>query len=252
MGDLVADWLRRKSKVTNPVVGPAERLLTVEGEHAGYVVIDGVFDAKPVQACLGFVFGDDFYALVEGFALRADLFASTAAMVRELTLEDRHALGQRRRRYEHARLAGWQPIVRGFTTDWVSPRYPLESGLIVTYAATPVDPSADIVVGSLVARAVERGFGTEPAATSTEVKSTHQLAGVVSELVGLHRDERVFRSFVTLTDSRYLYSCELLARTERDWPGHKDAFTGLWQSIVPVPRAHATVGRAGLFEFWAD
>lgn len=252
IGDIVGGWLHRKSRIGDPVVGKPERLETVEGEHAAFVVIDAAFDGKPVQASLGVVFGDDFYALVEGFALRADLFASTAAKVRELTIEDRHALGQRRRRYEHAWLPGWQPIVRGFTTEWIAPYYPLSNGLVATYAATPVDPNDEAVAGALVARAIERGFAPEAGASVQEVKNAHDLVGILSDVVVSRQDAHVLRSFVTLSDSRYLYSAELLARSERDWPVHKELFTQLWQSIVPIPQPRVSGSGARLFEFWAE
>lgn len=252
--EIVASWTRRKTKLVEPVVGPIERLLTVEGEHAAFVIVDGTFDKRPVQASLGIVFGDDFFALLEGFALRTDLFASTAAKVRELTIEDRHALGHRRRRYEHVSPVGWQAIVRGFTTDWIAPGYPRRGGMMVTYAAMPVDSSNDTVVSALVARAIERGFGPETSASTTEVQSSHGLSGVVSEIVVTMRGTRVLRSFITLTDGRYLYSCELLARTEADWAEHREAFTQLWKSVVPVPkpRTARSAASSGLFEFWAD
>ncbi|MGE0400144.1 MAG: hypothetical protein AB7T06_25740 [Kofleriaceae bacterium] len=255
MRDIIADWQRRKAKVTDMVVGPIERLVTVEGEHAAFVTIDGAFDARRVQASLGVVFGDDFFALLEGFALRAELFSAIAAKVRELTIADRHMLGHRRRRYEHASPEGWQAIVRGYTTDWIAPGYPLRSGMMVTYAATPVEPSDEVVVAALVARAIERGFGPERAATTKEIETTTGLAGVISEAIVSGHGGRVLRSFVTLTEGRYLYSCELLARTEAEWPAHQDAFARLWRSIVPIPRPPPTAvtsASAGLFEFWAD
>jgi len=250
MGDIVADWLRRHRHITHTSVGEPERLLTAEGEHAGLVVIDGAFQGKPAQASLGVVFGDDFYARIEGFALRKDLFASTLDMVRQLTVTDHHVLGRRRRRYEHASPPGWQPIARGFATDWLSPRFPKAWGLMIVYPATPVESMGEVDLGALAARAVERGFEVFNASPPTEVDTGRGLVGVVNEMVGQLGDRRMLRGFVTLTDRRYLYSAELMSRTEDDWPEHRQAFTELWTSIVPIPGPE-TAG-ASAFEYWVE
>jgi hypothetical protein len=250
IGDIVADWLRRHHHLTHTSVGEPERLLTVEGEHAGLVVIDGAYRGKPAQTSLGLVFGDDFYARIEGFALRRELFASTLAMVRQLTATDRHVLGRRRRRYEHTSPAGWQPITRGFATDWLAPGFPLRMGLLVVYPATPVESVESVDLSVLAARAVERGFEVFNASPPVEVDSGRGLRGIVNEMVGTLGDRRMLRAFVTLTDQRYLYSAELLARTEDDWPEHRAAFTELWRSIVPIPGPEAA--SAAAFEYWVE
>ncbi len=251
LGDIVAEWMTRHADFGNPQVGQPERLLTREGEHAGLVIIDGDHGGKPAQASLGVVFGDDFYARIEGFALRPDVFESTREMVRELTISDYHVLGRRRRRYEYTAPNGWQPIVRGFTTDWVSPGFPLQWGLIVAYAASPIAPVDEVDFGMLATRAVDRGFTVDASAPPVEVSSQHGLVGVVTEVVGTQGDKRMLRAFVTMTDRQYLYSAELMARTEDAWPAHRQAFAEFWQSIVPIPGAQVTPTSVP-FEFWAD
>ena len=251
MSGIVADWKRRHAAVAEPSVGEVERLVTIEGEHAGLVAIDGSVGGKPIRAFVGAVFGDDFYACVEALVLQPEQFESVGETVRGLTLSDQHALGHRRRRFEYTAPAGWQPITRGFATDWVAPKFPLEWGLIVAYPATPIEPSDEVPPEVLVSRAIERGFAVDTEAAPREVTNDNGLTGFVHEMVGSLNEQRMLRGFVTLTDHKYLYSGELMARTADVWPAHKDAFGAFFRSIVPIPQPTSSTTSIP-FTFWAD
>ncbi len=254
MGDIVADWLRRHKKLENARVGTPERLITVEGEYAGFVTIAGEFDGAPAETSIGVVFGDDFYSRIEGFAIRAEQFERIRTMVRELTENDRHVLGARRRRYIYAPPDGWQPLIRGFITDWICPSFPRKWALVTVHPATPLGSGVEadqLDVADVIGRAVERGFEVEASAPPTQVETGGGLSAVLVEIVGRQAGTRALRSLVALSDSRYVYTMELTARTEDAWPDHREAFAEFWRSVEPIPERPAASGRDA-FGYWAE
>jgi len=251
IGTVIEAWLARHKKLTHTSVGDPEKLVTVEGEWAAFVSVDGAFNGAPAKACLGVVFGDDFYSRIEGYALQKDQHELVYKTVRDLTVNDRHVLGKRRRRYPYASPPDWQPIVRNFTTDWLSPKFPLEHGIIVTYAAGPLEPGIEVDAAAIAARALERGFTIDGDAKETAVRNGQGLDGVLTEMIGKVGEKRMFRAFVTLTDDQYIYPCELMARSEDLWTAHQDAYTSVWKSIDRIPST--TRGKEGTaFDFWVD
>lgn len=208
------------------------------------------FGGNEVQVSLGIVFGDDFYSRIEGFATQESQFELVRTTVRDSTINDRQVLGRRRRRYQYETPPGWSPIVRNLTTDWISPGFPARWGVIVAYAATPVEPGVEVDAGEIAGRAVERGFAIDGTAHQTEVKSDRGFSGMLTEMTGQQSNAAMFRAFVALTDDNYLYPCELMSRTADTWPEHREAFTALWRSIEPIPMAPTASG-AFAFDFWA-
>lgn len=231
---IVAGRLRAHRQLITSSLPTIEPLRTSEGEFAAFARVQGVADGRLVEYVLGVVFGDDFYSRVEGFCEVPDEFERFAGTVRELVISDYHFLGVRRRRYLYD-SNGWQPIARGFLTDWVSPGFPRPWGMITVYPALPATATT-AAVASIVQR-VQMQHGVIPKAEPASTAS-----GLVGEMVSVELpfpEERVF-SVVALTDRRFLYSAELTSRTPGEFRAHQDAFAALWGSFQPLPTTAAS------------
>ena len=97
--------------------GPTVPVVTDEGEHAARVSVDG---GAGLQRELGFVFGDDFVAIVDATCTDRSSVARFAdavdALVRGIVL----GAPLRRRRYAYAMPMGRRPRVRDLETDWIA------------------------------------------------------------------------------------------------------------------------------------
>lgn len=234
--DILAERLashRRFKPATPPTV---ERLVTVEGEYGAFVTVQGSLGTQAAQYSLGLVFGDDFYARIEGFCLQPALQDAFAQVVRKLAQEDRHLLGIRRRRFMYA-SNGWRAIARGFLTDWLCEDYPRVNAMATVYPAVPVS-SGTATQAWAAARASRLGTpfqstSWQPVVVRDDIAG--RLKGRLAESRGVVDGvERLF-SMVLLEDSRYSYSAELLSLSAAHFDAHRAGFRRMWETFEAIP-----------------
>jgi hypothetical protein len=232
---LIAEAQARDPSFRTTAVRGPERLVTTEGEHAALVVLDGNLAGvgAPVQRCIGYVFGDDFYARVAGLSLRADQFARFEDQVRKLVRGDQHFLGVRRRRFLFTPPAGYFGVERTFLhAYYYAPGFPREHAIICVYPAIPIGMwQADDLPRHL--RPIH-GLAVEDI-TGPFARSTASLGGETWELRGTLDDrQRVVRTLVVLHDDRYAYPLSLDAPASRH-AAHLARFNEVVDSVQRIP-----------------
>lgn len=239
--DVLADRLASHRRFKPTQASTIERLVTVEGEYAAFVTVPGTLDGQAAQYSLGLVFGDDFYARIEGFCVQPAIQDAFTQAARQLTQGDRHLLGIRRRRPSYANN-GWRAIARGFLTDWLCEDYPRVNAMATVYPAVPV--SAGVATKAWVAaRAARVGTpvpdnGWQPVAVREGI--TGSLRGQLVEARGVVEGvERLF-SMVLLEDSRYAYAAELLSLSPTHFETHRAGFRRLWETFEAIPEGGAS------------
>ncbi|MFN0253811.1 MAG: hypothetical protein ACKV2T_43495 [Kofleriaceae bacterium] len=251
LGQLVARRLEVVPAFQLAQLAEPEVLTTREGEHAALVVATGEIEGRPAQRSMGFVFGDDFYARIEGVALTSEAFGPLNDIVRDLVVTDSHALGVRRRRFRYTPPPAWQALVRGFQTDWIPRRFPAEWAMITVHPANPVRESVGDMLRAFVMQQVLFGVELQEELDYREVQTSSGLVGGLASIACLQHGVRALRSVVALLDFRHVYVLEMVSRTVPLWPAHTKEFEAFWKSVRPIPVAEAAAGR-GLQEHWAD
>jgi hypothetical protein len=216
----------------------AERLLTVEGEHAALVTLR--LPAASMQRDLGFVFGDDFFALADAKCLDPDVFAEVTAVVRGLVRNDRHMLGTRRRRFDYEPPAAWQPLVEGFMTEWFPPGYPQDSAYMTVYPASPVHLPPRAVFATSLGLFSRAGLRVRELEEPRPIRADAGLEGerfrVVCERPAPEAIE-ITKIGVVLQDQRYSYTIEVSARSAAHLDAHAGEIDRVIASVKPVPQA---------------
>lgn len=218
---------------------PPRRLVTDEGEYAGWTTLRGGGAVRIVAA----VITDEFVAALEGLAESAAEEAVVERAVRDLLREARFGLGLRRRRMSYRPPPGWSALPNGLVATWYPPRFPGERARIVVYPAHPSSDDAVAALDAIVADEAAAGFALSGAIEVLPARSDHGLAGIRARLAGEWRSEpgRVSRDLVVYSDGRYSYPLWFEAA-----PGSGEArrpiFDDIARSVEPLPRAG---GRAG-------
>ena len=211
-----------------------ERVLTSEGEYGALATIEGEERGAPAQRDLGYVFGDDFYAVASAVCYRPDQFEEVTKLVREIVVTDTHALGVRRRRYEYSPPRGWQPIVRYFVTDWLAPEYPKDPVHVTVY---PANPRA-IAPPNLLAALAASGRGPDSRVEREQIMSLRTpsgLAGEVADVAFTTGARRTVKQCLVLADQRYTYSMEVTAQSDAQLAIHRHEIEELFTSVQPIP-----------------
>jgi hypothetical protein len=237
---LVDRWSHHPS-FTSHKNGLPDVVATAEGEYAVTLTISGVVDGKPAQQDLGFVFGDDFYALIQGICFVEAEFARMASVVRHLVVNDQHVLGVRRRRFLYTPPRRWQGLARGFQTDWYPPNYPSNPSSLSVFPATPTELSAADLVESRLRVDMSRGFKVDAVTGPTDLASSFGLAGVGYGVTGVTANQRAFlRRFVVFRDARHAYPLLLeTAAPESARPALERIFEEVCASVQPLPQPAA-------------
>jgi hypothetical protein len=212
-----------------------ERMTTLEGEYAAVATLTGTERGAPAQHDLGFVFGDDFYAEIAATCRRPASFDELTALVRDLVINDTHMLGLRRRRFEYAPPRGWQPIVRGFLTDWLAPGYPRDGVHLTAYPANPQVVAPSKLLGSML------GIGRTDVDIAyervTPLHTSSGLAGDVGESVLVAGMRRVAKLCAVLHDVRFVYALEVTAHQDTQLEAHREELQDVFASVQPIPSA---------------
>jgi hypothetical protein len=218
-------------------LGALERVTTLEGEYGAIVPVQARrrADDRSIARWLGFVFGEEFYAQVDGIIEESDAAPSFAEHVREVVLRTSLGLGEiRRRRFLYTPPRGWQALVRALSSDWIAPAYPRDPGVITVFHAKPVVASPTALFERMLREDLPAGFAGDSAAPVV-LRTRNGLAGEIISLAGRYPGSPArWFDLAVLTDPRFLY----LVRLDSGQPGlesHRVVHRELVESIVPLP-----------------
>jgi len=224
------------------LASPIERLVTAEGEYAAFATLT----APGLQRDVGFVFGDDFYARISAVTRSAEHFAEMTKLVRELVSSDVQMLGVRRRRYEYTPPRGWQPLARGFVTDWLAPGYPGNVASLTVYPALPVEYApAELLASMLVPRVAGSEVVTEK---TSPLGLANGLAGDLGESIVAVDGRRIVTLACVLRDRRYAYPLEATLGDDAALRAELDRVIA---SVQPIPQPASTAASATP-SFWVE
>jgi hypothetical protein len=234
---VVRQMLERYPQFRSTSVGKPETIVTAEGEYGALVTIRGQVGGAPAQRDLGFVFGDDFYALVSSLSLAEARFADFTRWVRVLVTLDAHALGVRRRRFLYTPPPGWQGLPRGFTTEWAPLDFPRNLSLIHVFPANPMTEPPETVLDQMLAEDTANGFALEAMRGPEPIASLNGLSGSAWNVVGRFGSKpRSHRDLVVFKDPRFVYSMRLETMQE-ERQRERQVFLELVRSAHPIPSA---------------
>jgi hypothetical protein len=192
---------------------PVESITTTEGELATFQVLRGELgdDGRFIR-CLGAVFGDDAYTLIDGGAVAAPGFASLEAAARALTSHCSLFLGyHRRRRFRYTPPEGWTGSACGLDATW---RAPGGRAYLTVHAAQPARSTPGGLFAAVLARLTLAGFAPDPPAPPPRRIARSGLRGFAWHEIGAEGDCPVCLDVVVLEDERFLYPFELCADLE--------------------------------------
>jgi hypothetical protein len=232
-GAIVRRFLAERAFRCSELPDVVERLTTVEGEYASQVTLAGDDRGRPAQCDLGIVFGDDFYARLAAICYRSELYDELTKLVHDLVVGDVHVLGMRRRRFEYAPPRGWQPIVRGFVTDWLAPEYPRDAVLLTVYPANPLALApAKLVAMLLGANRPDARFDRQ---TVVPLRTSVGLAGELGDAAVVVGERRLVKLCAVLHDTRFAYALEATAGTDDQLATHRADLEHVFDSVQPLP-----------------
>ena len=217
------------------VASAIEHLVTVEGEHAAFAVVEG----QGVEHAVGAVFADDFYSLIAGRGADRERFRE---IVRGLVRHDTHALGVRRRRFVHDPPDGWHGFFAGsMHVHWIPLDYPRNQSSLSVFPALPGAGSPSDLVEHHIAQVA----GLQLLGDPEPVTSGSGLGGwwwLLDAGGALH-------DFVVLQDDRYLYPLLLQSPVE-----HHGSNVRLLRRVVdtiePIPGCAGLAHSVSSFAHW--
>lgn len=218
-------------------IGPLQRLITVEGEHAGIVTIAArARNGQPVERTLGIVAGDDFYALIDAPVGNAEHFATFREMVKLIAENYFLGLGEkRRRRFFYDPPVGWHGIGRAHATRFYHPEYPRHPAIITVFDARPAAVTIAEATDRILFLDFTGGLERDPPEPPAPVITGKGLQGQAIKISGLHPGgRRVVYVQVTLTDSRYAYITHLETIPDA-LEVNSEPFVNVLNSIETVP-----------------
>lgn len=218
--------------------GRSQELATDEGELGAYVALAATRGDVAIEAAIGCVFLDDFYALAI-CTRRADAVSGDPVedVMRSLLMADAHMLGVRRRWYRYTPPATWAVTPAG-------PFHRLFTRADATLVGFPALPrsGASRELGPWLARRQLASWGIdetcEPSSTSTR-----RLSGLRWDAVTSGPSPRQV-ALVVLEDARYAYPLAFADTTlDEVW------IRRTIESIEPIPsprtrRTHVTTAHS--------
>jgi len=242
--DLVVRYVERRHPVTPieelwgaevPSVGPAELLVTDEGEYAW--IMEGERDDHRghLTRFLGAVVGDDYLAVLEATTARRGRHAEIGDLVEHLLRTDTHMLGKRRRPYRHAAPADWSVEIRAPFYTYYRPR----AGAATIYVAPAIPRSVLDRESMLVSLGVD-------CAKTTPIHA--RLSGTWSSTV--RSDGRHLDAFV-LDDMSYFYAAVADAAPNAI-AAARDALRDIAASVEGLPDPTADRCRAATASWMID
>lgn len=219
-------------------LGPIERTVTREGEHAAITVVASRLGSEHFERTLGVILGDDFYTLIDGGASDPGVRAQIADAVRALVEDYSIGLGVlRRRRYIYAPPIAWSGYTRGLITEWHPAGFPNEIASIAVFPARPVGESRPVLLDRALHELSWHGFTRTAGGEPTPILTRQHLVGAQWRIVGRYEDRPLLhQDIVVLQDDRFHYVTRLES-TEARIDDDRETFHQLLDSIEPIPRA---------------
>lgn len=237
-----------EAALRDQTIGALERATTLEGEYAAIVPMSARrrADDRAIARTLGFVFGEEFYAEIDGIIEESAGAASFAEHVREVVLRTSLGLGEiRRRRFLYTPPRGWQALVRALSSDWIAPAYPRDAGAITVFHAKPIVASPTAQFERMLREDLPAGFEGNSAAPAA-IRTRNGLTGEIISLSGRYpgAPPRWF-DLAVLSDTRFLYLVRLDSG-EAGLEAHRFVHRELVESIVPLPSPAPRRADAGM------
>lgn len=229
-------------------IGPIERITTAEGEYAALTTIRG----QGFERALAFVFGDDFYTLIDAAATQPGDVVTFRTLTRDLAYYYSLGLGElRRRRYWYEPPAQWLGFPRGLITEWHPPDYPNHAAMIAAFAARPIDESVAGVLDRALHELRWTGF-SQTALDERPLRNRHGLTGVLWCVKGSYAGGALHHQDIAmLTDNRFFYVARLESLPSRLEEG-RAVFAALFDSIEPLPRPDRSARASDAVMQWVD
>lgn len=246
LGELVGELVAKLPDMGSHSIGPVDRFITDDGEHAATISITTGDATRSLHVHAAYVFTDDFYSALVGIC--SERSTEIRHLVRELAQQDNHALGVRRRRFDYTPPAGWQPLRRGLSTSWIPPDYPRNEMRLLVYPANPMPVVGRAVFGGVHLNLEDAGWEVIEAAEArtgtTRMGLAYEAQDVVCRRDGATRLQRI----VVARDALYQYPLELWSA--RQSVEGRAVIDAVLHSIRPLAAAVETTPE--LLEHWAD
>lgn len=221
-------------------VGRIERMITCEGEFAAVQIQRGTgMDGQAFIRCLGAVFGDDQYTLVDAGTTAPDRFPFFEQAARTFTFYMALGLGyRRRRRFEYKAPTLWSGVARGLDAVWIPPGYPGVRAEMTVHAAVPAGEMPADVRDSIMKRLELSGLSTVKIADPERRFTGGELSGVAWRATGSGQGTTTHVDVVVLEDERFMYPFELVSKAAHVGEA-RTAFDAVVHSArgVPLPEA---------------
>jgi hypothetical protein len=213
------------------------RVLTTEGEHAGWVRVTGVRDDAPSVRFVGAVFTDEFVLALDAMVAVPDRALRIEAVARELLLGATFGLGVRRRRFYYEPPPGWQPLLAGLVASWYPPGFPDDHVTIVVHPAAPSHEPAAVTFDAFLAGEQARGAAVEGKVEENEIVAAGGLAGRHWSFATRRGAQHLHREVVVFTAAPYTYALRMESTSTTRLDEHRAIFAAVARSAQPVPAA---------------
>ncbi|MCE9574187.1 MAG: hypothetical protein K8W52_13655 [Deltaproteobacteria bacterium] len=230
--------------------GPVERIQTNEGEYAALIPISVTVGGRLVTRTVGVIFGDDFFAAVDGAAVDPVAGERVRGVVRRLTKHYSLGLGDNRRRpYVYDVPQGWAGLRIHRGVAWMAPHFPKDHGLIMVFDARPSAVSLDHLQDRMLLEDLSQDFTPGPPQAPVQVVTRSGLRGQITIVTG-HLPGGVTRTVhnCALDDGRNLYMLRLES-DEANLVTNRGVFMQLVHSVQLLPIRNQS---AGSFILWQD
>jgi hypothetical protein len=225
-------------------IGPLQRLITIEGEHAGVATVVGA----STRSTIAMVAGDDTCTVILGTTHEREHTAVREAVLLLARWTFLGLGGMCRRRYDHAVPLGWTGVARPHVTDWLCPTYPRQPSLIrVFHARRQVGGAVEELHRTLT---MQNRSLTPDTGEPTAVVTRSGLRGLIREHVQPGARPMIVGEAL-LEDSRYVYAVHL--ETPRDCvTATLPAFLEVIHSIQPIPSAPSLASKSSPLAIWSE
>jgi hypothetical protein len=232
-----------------------QRLITEEGEWAALARLRVSIDGLRFERTLGIIYGDDFYAQLDGLYLqehrkRFRLFLRTLLQTYPLRLGS-----PRRRRYQFTPPMNWQPLAHDLAVRFFPRRFPNEYGCITVLPALPLLQSERSAQSErLLHEDLLTDFTAQQPEQHDRITSNSGMPGELRRRIGLRPgDSRpVHIDIAILRDTRYTYSVRLETRAP-NIESHRRLFLQTVRSVTPIPQGASEEAKSGkMGTMWDD
>ena len=231
--------IRQLAKTPPPgakVDGPFP-LVTFEGEYGALVNIV-VGDEQHTSAL---IYGDTFYALIDGRTKVPDAHATFRMAVARLAREHTLGLGiDRFRPYFYMPPPDWQPVARATSTLWIAPDCARQHATIQVFHARPARASVGTLQYRRFFEQLSREYVEERGTEPQSARNHHNMIGQHTTQRATINGTQMIASTLTLSDGRMLYLLRLEAAASVH-DKHLPVLLEMAASARPLPVARTDV-----------